>query len=71
MYLVSQDKKKIVRMEKVEYSSLFKQYTITAYGAGPSSYATVGEYDTEEQAKAEMGRIIAALHNGDAVYEVR
>ncbi len=71
MYLVSQDKKKIVLMDKVEYSSLFKKYIITAYGTGPSSYATVGEYDTEEEVKAEMGRIIAALHNGETVYEVR
>lgn len=71
MYLVSQDKKNIIRIERVEFSSLFKQYSIIAYGVGSAGCATVGEYKTEEQARAEMGRIIAALENGQTVYEVR
>ena len=64
MYLVSQDKKNIIRIERVEFSSLFKQYSIIAYGAGSASCATVGNYDTEEQAKAEMNHIIEALNMG-------
>ena len=71
MYLVSQDKKNIIKIERVELSSLFKQYSIIAYGTGSSSFATVGEYKTEEAARAEMGRIIAALNNEQKVYEVR
>ncbi len=71
MYLVSQDKKNIIKIERVELSSLFKQYSIIAYGAGSACCATVGEYKTEEDARAEMGRIIAALNNEQRVYEVR
>lgn len=71
MYLVSQDKKNLIKFERVELSSLFKTYTLTASGAGSSTWATVGTYDSEEQAKAEFARIIAALENGQTIYEVR
>lgn len=71
MYLVSQDKKNVIRIERVELSSIFKQYSIIAYGAGSASCATVGDYATEEQAKAEMNHIIEALKMGLDVYEVR
>ena len=71
MYLVSQDKKNLIKFEKVEITSLFKSHTLTAYGNGASVWATVGTYDSEEQAQAEFGRIIAALENGQTIYEVR
>lgn len=71
MYLLSQDKKNLIKFEKIEVSSLFKITTLTAYGTGPSVYATVGSYDTEEKAKAELGHIMAALENGQTIYEVR
>lgn len=71
MYLVSQDKKNIIRIERVELSSLFKQYSIIAYGAGSASCATVGEYKTEEDARAEMRHIIEAISAGQTVYEMR
>ena len=71
MYLVSQDKKNIIHFERVEFSSLFKQYSIIAYGTGASVNATVGDYKTEEEARAEMNHIIEALKMGVEVYEVR
>ena len=71
MYLVSQDKKNLIKFEKVEITSLFKSYSLTAYGTGASVWATVGTYDSEERAQAEFGRIIAALENGQTIYEVR
>ena len=71
MYLVSQDKKNLIKFERVELSSLFKNYTLTAYGTGTSTWATVGTYDSEEKAKAEFARIIAALESGQTIYEVR
>lgn len=71
MYLVSQDKKCLIQFEKVEITSLFKSHTLTAYGTGNGVYATVGTYDSEEQARAELNYIIAALNNGQTVYEVR
>ena len=54
MYLVSQDKKNIIKIDRVEFSSLFKQYNIIAYGTGSSSFATVGEYKTEESSLIVM-----------------
>ena len=71
MYLVSQDKKNIIKIERVEFSSIFKQYMIMAYGAGNSTCATVGTYDTEEAAKAEMNHIIEAISTSQTVYEMR
>ena len=71
MYLVSQDKKCVIEFEKVEVTGLFKTYSLTAYGTGQSVWATVGTYDTEEQAKAELSHIIAALSNEQMIYEVR
>ena len=71
MYLLSQDKKSLIKFEKVELTSIFKSHTLTAYGTGNGVYATVGTYDTEEQAKAELDHIMAALNNGQEVYEVR
>lgn len=71
MYLVSQDKKNFIKFEKVEVTGMFKTYSINAYGTGASVWATVGTYETEEQAKAELARIIAALSNGQEIYEVR
>ena len=71
MYLLSQDKKNLIKFEKVELTSIFKSHTLTAYGTGSSVWATVGTYETEEQAKAELGRIMAALENGQTIYEVR
>ena len=71
MYLVSQDKKNLIKFEKVEVTGMFKSYSLTAYGAGQSVWATVGTYETEEQAKAELAHIIAALDNGQTIYEVR
>ena len=72
MYLVSQDKKNVIKFESLEISSLFKKYSIMAYGSNSgTSFIAVGEYSSEEQAKAEMGRIIAALKNGETEYEVR
>ena len=71
MYLVSQDKKSLIHFEKVEVTGMFKSYSLTAYGTGTSVWATVGTYETEEQAKAELAHIIAALGNDQLVYEVR
>ena len=71
MYLVSQDKKHLIKFEKVEVVGMFKSWSLMAYGTGSSVYATVGTYDTEEQAMAELARIIAALSNGQEIYEVR
>ena len=71
MYLVSQDKMHLIKFEKVEVTGLFKTYSLMAYGTGPSVYATVGTYETEELAKAELARIIAALDSGQTIYEVR
>lgn len=71
MYLLSQDKKTLIKVEKIEITGLFKSATLTAYGTGDSVYATVGSYDTEEKAKAELGHIMAALENGQTIYEVR
>jgi len=71
MYLLSQDKKNLIKFEKLEITSIFKSHTITAYGTGQSVWATVGTYETEEQARAEFARIIAALENGQTIYEVR
>ena len=71
MYLVSQDKKILIQFEKVEVAGMFKTYSINAYGTGSSVWATVGTYETEEQAKAELARIIAAVTNEQTVYEVR
>lgn len=71
MYLVSQDKKQVIKFEKVEVTGMFKTYSIHAYGTGQSVWGTLGNYDTEEQAKAELARIIAALENGQTIYEVR
>ena len=71
MYLVSNDKKRLIQFEKVEVTGAFKSYCLTAYAAGNSVWAQVGEYDSEEQAKAELARIIAALENGQTIYEVR
>ncbi len=71
MYLLSQDKKCLIQFEKVEVTGMFKTYSLTAYGTGSSVWATVGTYDTEEQAKAELNHIIAALSNDMMIYEVR
>lgn len=71
MYLVSQDKKCVIEFEKVEVTGLFKSYSLTAYGTGQSVWATVGTYETEEQAKTELSHIIAALSNEQMIYEVR
>ncbi|MBP3677746.1 MAG: hypothetical protein J6I97_05305 [Agathobacter sp.] len=71
MYLVSQDKKNLIKFEKIEVTGMFKSYSLTAYGTGQSVWATVGTYETEEQAKAELAHIIAALDNGQTIYEVR
>jgi hypothetical protein len=71
MYLISQDKKCLIKFEKVEVTGLFKSYSLTAYGTGQSVWATVGTYDTEELAKAELSHIIAALNSGQEIYEVR
>lgn len=71
MYLLSQNKKCLIQFEKVEVTSLFKNHSITAYGTGSSVFAEVGTYATEEQAIAEIGHIIAALNNGQTIYEVR
>ena len=71
MYIVSQDKKNLIKFERIEISSLFKSHTLTAYGTGSSVWATIGTYDSEEEANVEFARIIAALENGQTVYEVR
>ena len=71
MYLLSQDKHSLIKFEKVELTSIFKSHTLTAYGTGNGVYATVGTYDSEEKAKAELGHIMAALENGQTIYEVR
>ena len=71
MYLLSQDKKNLIKFERVEITSIFKSHTLTAYGTGSSVWATIGTYDSEEQAKAELGHIMAALENGQTIYEVR
>ena len=71
MYLLSQNKKCLIHVEKVEVTGMFKTYSLTAYGAGASVWAEVGTYETEEQAKAELAHIMAALMNGQEVYEVR
>lgn len=70
MYLVSQDKKRLIQFEKVEVTGVFKTYCLTAY-ADSGVYAEVGTYQSEEQAKAELARIIATLENGQTIYEVR
>ena len=71
MYLVSKDKKKLIQFEKVEVTGGFKTYCLTAYAAGNSIWAELGTYESEEHAKAELAHIIAALENGQTIYEVR
>ena len=71
MYLLTQDKTKLIEFERVEITKIFSTYTITAYGKGNGSYETAGEYKSEEEVKAEFYRIIEALKMEQLVYEVR
>ncbi len=71
MYLLSQNKKHLIKFEKLELSKIFGTYSITAYGSESGLYAQVGEYDNEEQAKQEFQHIMDALRQGQTVYEVR
>lgn len=71
MYLLTQDKNKLLEFEKIELSKAFGTYSITAYGRGEMTFATVGQYKSEEEANAEFRHIVDALNNGQNVYEVR
>ncbi len=71
MYLLTQDKMKLLEFERVELSKAFGTYMLTAYGKGNGSFATLGEYKSEEEAKMEFQHIIEALKMGQEVYEIR
>ncbi|MBQ3558390.1 MAG: hypothetical protein IJA07_02600 [Agathobacter sp.] len=71
MYLLTQDKNKLLEFERIEVTKSFGNYWISAYGKGNASYVTAGEYKSEEEARAEFRHIIDALNNGQMVYEVR
>ena len=71
MYLLSQNKKNLIKFEKLELRKTFGTYSITAYGIGNGTFEQVGEYTTEEQANQEFNHIMMALKQGLIVYEVQ
>lgn len=69
MYLLSQNKKILIKFEKLTLSKTFGSYYINAFGV--NNMEIIGEYDNEEQAKQEFQHIMDALRQGQTVYEVR
>lgn len=71
MYLLSQNKKTLIKFEKLELSKAFGTCSIHAYGTDSGIFAQIGTYDNEEQAKQEFQHIMDALQQGQIIYEVR
>ncbi|MBR6789967.1 MAG: hypothetical protein IKM31_03750 [Oscillospiraceae bacterium] len=75
MYLLSHDKKTLIQFGRVNIDRYFgglkgAKYALNAWGTAIANVVTVGLYPDEEAAKRELARIVAALKDGQSVYEV-
>lgn len=75
MYLLSHDKKTLIQFGRVEIVRYLAgrggaKYALSAWGIAAANVVTVGLYPDKESAKRELERIVAALKDGQPVYEV-
>jgi len=75
MFLLAYDKKTLIQFGRVEIVRNLagrkeEKFALSAWGTALANPVTVGLYYDEESAKRELARIVAALHAGQAVYEV-
>jgi len=75
MYLLSYDKKTLIQFGRVEIVRAFTgrggaRFALSAWGVALANPVTVGLYPDEESAERELARIVAALREGQPVYEV-
>lgn len=75
MYLLAYNKKTLIEFGRVEIVRSLagrkeEKYALSAWGATLANPVTVGLYPDEESAERELQRIVAALKDGQPVYEV-
>ena len=78
MYIFSQDMECIVSFDSFAQISVCKllpgakerRYSLAASNGVAGSW-TLGYYATEQEAKAELARLAAALRSGDTFYDIR